>query len=592
MAAERQPQLLRLAEAVSDREAVAWEEERSAAGDLGATVAGLEQLHALAGAFAGVQSPAARVDQAQPLGRWAHLELINKIGEGAFSEVFRARDPNLDREVALKLRRAGAGPAGASGRRLLEEARRLARIRHPNVVAVHGADLAGGRVGIWTELVEGQTLEDRLDQDGPLGAGEAVAVGLDLCRALAAVHATGLVHGDVKTANVLRERGGRIVLTDLGSATEAGAPAVTGSPASLAPEVLEGHPATPSADLYSLGVLLFRLLTDHYPADPADADRSNAANRRGGQISLRDLRPDLPLELVQVVEQAANRHPERRFQSAGALEQALAGLSGKAPVVTESVVAPARRRPAVLIAVLAAAVGLAAVLGLVLWPPTRPPEVHPSQATQPMAEAVTAGAPATVVDSDAGLTSDSSAAAEPAAPAVQALDVKATMFRSSDGEGEALAEGARVRPGDRLYVELESAEPVYAWVVNEDLEGDLFVLFPIAGLDEGNPLPAGAIHRLPGRLSGVPQEWQVTSAGGRERFLVIAARDQIPEVERELANLVAADPATVTRDRGVGVLRPAPAAGRGQLDDLVQRLADLREDDGSVWLMRLELVNP
>src|SRR5262249_58530632 len=106
-------------------------------------------------------------------------------------------------------------------------ARRLARVRHPNVVTVHGADLHDRRAGLWMEALRGRTLEERLRHEGPLGAREAALVGAELCGALAAVHGQGLVHGDVKTHNVMREGApgsardaGRIVLMDFGSAHE------------------------------------------------------------------------------------------------------------------------------------------------------------------------------------------------------------------------------------------------------------------------------------------------------------------------------------------------------------------------------------
>lgn len=577
MAAEVESRLLRLAEAVSDRQPVPWSEERAAVGDESRVVDGLQRLHALAGAFAEIE-PADGRDATHPLlGRWGQLELIARLGEGSFGEVFRARDPNLGREVALKLRRAGPGPAGDSGRRLLEEARRLARVRHPNVVTVHGADLCDGRVGIWTELIEGQTLEERLAQDGPIGNGEAVALGLDLCRALAAVHAAGLVHGDVKTANVLRERGGRIVLTDLGSSTEAGEPARTGSPATLAPEVLAGGAPTPVADLYSLGMLLARMLTGSLPAGT-------------GAASLRDLRPDLPLELVQVLERALDPDPRRRYRSAGALEQELARLGGAAAAPPPATVF-ATGMWRVGAAAAAAAVLLAAAGYLLIG--KLGPQLQPDISQQ---------TPRRVAMEPAAREPEVAPQAEPApAPATRTvpalpapLAVQMTMFRATEGKGgEPLADGARVKTGDRLYLEMESEEPVHAWVINEDLDGNVFVLFPIAGLDLGNPLPAGRLHRLPGRLNGTPQEWQVTSAGGRERFLVIAARGELPELERRFAGLnAAAHHDAPVGSRGVGGLEPAPAAGSGRLDGLLERLDLLRRRDGSVWLARLELENP
>jgi hypothetical protein len=585
VAADQESRLLRLAEAVSDRQPVPWSDERAAAGELRGVVEGLESLHALAGAFADIEPPGTGGDGAPIRGRWGQLELVARLGEGSFGEVFRARDPNLGREVALKLRRAGPGTAGESGRRLLEEARRLARIRHRNVVTVHGADLYDGRVGIWTELIEGQTLEERLEVDGPVGAGEAIALGLDLCRALAAVHASGLVHGDVKTANVLRERGGRIVLTDLGSSTETGEPALTGSPATLAPEVLEGAPATPVADLFSLGMLLFRMLSGSYPAH-ADG----AAHPVGRRASLRDLRPDLPLDLVQVVERAANPDPERRYPSAGALEQALASLGGGAAAPSTAEAQPIARRGAVVLAALAAAVLVATTAVLVTRATQKPVEVALPAAERPLAAETAASEPEAVPAAEP--------ASVPAAPAPVAalptpLVAQATIFRAREAdEGEPLADGARIRPGDRLYLELAADEPVHAWVINEDLDGKVFVLFPIAGLDLGNPLPGGCLHRLPGRLGGQPQHWQVTSAGGRELFVVIAAREPQPSIERELAAMVAAEPTEGALSRGVGALGPAPAAGRGRLDALLERLEAARRRDGSVWFERLELANP
>ena len=98
-----------------------------------------------------------------------------------------------------------------------KKARILARVRHPNVVGVFGAAVHHGRAGFWMEFVAGDTLEDRLLKDGPFGADEAAAVGRQVCRALAAVHNAGLIHRDVKARNIMRERGGRIVLMDFGA---------------------------------------------------------------------------------------------------------------------------------------------------------------------------------------------------------------------------------------------------------------------------------------------------------------------------------------------------------------------------------------
>src|SRR5439155_25004873 len=99
----------------------------------------------------------------------------------------------------------------------LKEARHLARVRHPNVVSVYGADLADGWVGVWMELIKGRSLAELLESQGLFSAREATVVGMDLCRALAAVHAAGQMHGDMKAHNVMREDGGRTVLMDFGT---------------------------------------------------------------------------------------------------------------------------------------------------------------------------------------------------------------------------------------------------------------------------------------------------------------------------------------------------------------------------------------
>jgi serine/threonine-protein kinase len=264
----------------------------------------------------GAESPA-------PIEQWGHLKIVRRLAVGAFGELYLAHDSQLDRDVALKLLRRPASDRSATPR-LLHEARTLARVRHTNVVTVHGADVREGRAGLWMEFVEGRTLEAWLHDNGPLGAREAAVLGQDLCRALAAVHAAGLVHGDVKAQNVMREQRGRIVLMDFGAGQRQGsAAAVAGTPLYLAPEVLAGAPATPQSDIYSLGVLLFHLLTNRYPCFAADIDGIRAAHAQGVRTRLRDVRPDLSGAIVQAVDRALEPDPALRFTTAGEMEQAL-----------------------------------------------------------------------------------------------------------------------------------------------------------------------------------------------------------------------------------------------------------------------------
>src|SRR5688572_8362284 len=142
--------------------------------------------------------------------RWGDLLLLERLGTGA-AEVHRAWDPHLQREVALKLMRSGPGDAA-----LLDEGRIAARIRHPHVVTVHGVDRRDDRVGLWMELVPGPTVEQEIRTRGPFSAAEARRLGVEIGSALGAVHAAGLLHRDVKPANVIRDSTGRYVLADFG----------------------------------------------------------------------------------------------------------------------------------------------------------------------------------------------------------------------------------------------------------------------------------------------------------------------------------------------------------------------------------------
>ena len=153
--------------------------------------------------------------------KWGRYRLVAKIGEGGFGRVYRAWDPELEREVAIKIL---LDRIEDTERRetLLAEGRKLARVRHPHVVSLFGVETENDRVALCMEFVRGETLKEALVAKGPLNAREASLIGEDVCRALAAVHVAGYVHGDVKAQNVMREIGGRIVLMDF-SAAVAGA---------------------------------------------------------------------------------------------------------------------------------------------------------------------------------------------------------------------------------------------------------------------------------------------------------------------------------------------------------------------------------
>ena len=274
-----------------------------------------------------VRAPAT-VEEGQSVGRWGHLILRRRIGAGAFGEVFHAHDVWLDHPVALKLLKPEIAKSDFSSR-ILHEARRLARVRHPNVVNVHGADMHDGRIGFWMDLIEGETLSELVSR-GRLSHGEASHIGREICLALAAVHGANLIHRDVKAQNVMRAfNGGRIILMDFGAGEfmdrQSDDRRMRGTPLYLAPEFFEGGRASVVTDVYAAGVLLFHLVTKEFPVTGPSIDALAEAHRRGDRRRLRDVRPDLPDQFVTVVERALDRDPGRRFASSGEMYEALGG---------------------------------------------------------------------------------------------------------------------------------------------------------------------------------------------------------------------------------------------------------------------------
>ena len=260
---------------------------------------------------------------------WSHLRLVERIGRGAFGEVYRAWDTRLDREVALKLLPADRAPGNRAASSIIHEGRLLAKVRHPNVVTIYGAEQIADQIGLWMEFVRGHTLEQILDQRKVVSAAEAVGIGLELCRAMSAVHGAGLLHRDIKGHNVMRAEDGRIVLMDFGTGRELDDDATSdlaGTPLYLAPEVLQRQQATVRSDIYSLGVLLYHLVTGSYPVQARTVREIRRAQERGERTAVQTARPDVPSKLARVIERAIDARPEQRYESAAALGADLAAL--------------------------------------------------------------------------------------------------------------------------------------------------------------------------------------------------------------------------------------------------------------------------
>jgi hypothetical protein len=515
---------------------------------------------------------------------WGPLIVKERLGAGSFGTVYRAHDPNLDRDVALKLYRATPANSG-SLQALFAEGRLLARLHHPNVVVVHGIEQHGEEVGLWLELINGRTLADEVRSSGPLGFREAALVGLDVCRALAAVHRAGLVHRDVKAQNVMRERGGRIVLMDFGISRgpdgASPAPEPGGTPLYMAPELFAGGRASVATDVYSVGVLLFFLLTGEFPVSAPGRVELAHAHGEGRRHLLRDARPDVPDVFADVVDRACAADPRDRFATAGAMQAALAAAVGVASEGTggQAVRAAAGVRKAWpgWLGKVAAVLLLGIAAGGALWFRGLP---APGDKVVRKSE----GPP---------LPGDS-------------YQVQVGFQRMLASGPQRLVAGDRVAPGDRLFAEVHASRAVHLYIVNQDEHGESYLLFPLPGQATTNPLPPDAVHRVPGTGGGEPVYWQVTSAGGREHFLVVVSPEPLAALDAVLATLpkpeigrpvlTAAPIASQTLDqlRGVGGLttkRPEAQPGSDLLRSAVALTPGVESATGP-WMRQFTLDNP
>ena len=255
-------------------------------------------------------------------------ELGPVLGQGGMARVYRGLDRQLRRQVAIKLLAPPFDRDREFVERFQREARAAAGLNHPNIVAVFDSGSDDGTHFIVTELVDGETLADRLGRDGAMPPAEAVAVAVDIARALAAAHERGLIHRDIKPGNVMLPPDGRVKVVDFGIARAAGSDTLTntgvvlGSTAYLSPEQASGQPVDERADLYALGCVLYEMLTGRVPfsADTPIATMYRHVNEDPPPPSTF---VPIPSELEDIVMRALEKDPKRRFASASELETAL-----------------------------------------------------------------------------------------------------------------------------------------------------------------------------------------------------------------------------------------------------------------------------
>ena len=283
-----------------------------------------------------------------------------KLGSGGMSTVYLARDTTLDRQVAVKVMHREMSEQADQLERFRQEARAVAKLSHPNVVAVIDAGEDGGYPYIVFEYVEGETLKARINRVGALDVQEALAYAIEIGRGLTVAHARRMVHRDIKPQNVLIDAEGRAKLTDFGISRQLEKDGLTatgrvlGTTDYVAPEQAMGRGADQRSDIYSLGVVLFEMLSGHVPFQ-ADSQVGVAMKHVNEELpDVQGERPEISAATALVVERATSKDPERRYADIGEMiddlstalevEAARAGsTTGEATSVLDAV-PPAQRK--------------------------------------------------------------------------------------------------------------------------------------------------------------------------------------------------------------------------------------------------------
>ena len=490
-----------------------------------------------------------------PLRTWGKLRVLGKLKTGGFGDVYRAFDPELRRDVALKLRRADRASDERTVQEFKQEAQSLASVHHPNVVVVHDVDEHEGFVGLEMDLVQGRDLEEIVEAHGTFGDRDAANVGFALCSGLAELHSLELLHLDIKPSNVMREegeRGGRILLMDFGSCRKLPRSSELTTDLcvtlrSTAPETLRGEAPTAASDIYSIGVLLYWLVSKRYPFDGETREELQAQHDSGRSIRLLDVRPDLSMAFAEVVGKALSIDPRQRYATPIEMCYALAATLTPVPIP--------------------------------LLPP--PPPAWWRHAL-PWVGGAVMGILATVL-----------VVAVVARQGSFRLDAK--LYREATPGRERVTSRLLVHKGDLLSLEIRGSKRMYVYVAQHAGDGTMNALFP-AKTDLQNPLSASLLHRLPGTRKNVEQAWKVTSEGGPDTLMVIAALERLPGVEERLAEMHPALPDTTegagwvergdSVERGIGQVVPIVPVAPGGLFEL-RRTLTLMKAQGVEFRTRL-----
>src|SRR3954468_10859831 len=275
------------------------------------------------------------------------------LGAGGFAVVFLVRDLSLKRSLAVKV----LSPDLVSSRNVMERFRReaetVAQLSHPNIVPLHFIGQKDDLLYLAMACIDGGSVADRLEKEGPLPIADASRIIAEVASALAHAHKRGVIHRDIKPQNVLLDSdSGRALVTDFGIARTADSSLTAtgmfvGTPTYLAPEQVTGEPSDHRADIYALGVMAYEILAGRPPFDGATPTAILMKRLAGPPESITSVRKDVPPELANVIDACLASDPEQRFQSAADIVAALGGDASRTPTMPGGriVKRPPKRKP-------------------------------------------------------------------------------------------------------------------------------------------------------------------------------------------------------------------------------------------------------
>lgn len=281
--------------------------------------------------------------QSQPIILNNRYQLDERIGSGGMAMVFRATDLMLERQVAIKLLRTDYSHDENFRERFRQEAKAAANLTHPNIVTVHDFGLDGGRLYIIMEYVPGVDLKSMIQQRGRFSVDEALPLIIQACAGIGYAHRAGLVHCDIKPQNMLITPDWRLKVVDFGIARalatispDEKTEIVWGSPQYFSPEQAAGGAPSPASDVYSLGVVMYEMLTGRPPFSAPTAEELGRAHRDDPVPPPRKYNPSIPAQLEQILLKVLAKEPSQRYRTADQLGRVLITIAEQSETATSS----------------------------------------------------------------------------------------------------------------------------------------------------------------------------------------------------------------------------------------------------------------